>query len=75
MVQNGNGLDCLRNFLWDFWIYVPSSSQNIQATEFDFFQYHAGTDSSGNPRRRGKYGAIGGTSDTLIRLAGAVNRS
>jgi hypothetical protein len=46
----GNGLDSLRNYLWDFWFYIPSSSQNIQATEFDFFQYHAGKDASGDPQ-------------------------
>jgi len=28
------------NFLWDFWFYIPSSTQNhtVQATEFDLFQ-------------------------------------
>lgn len=46
----GHSLNTYRNYLWDFWFYLPSSSQNIQATEFDFFQYYAGTDSSGDPQ-------------------------
>jgi hypothetical protein len=43
----GPGLDHDRNYLWDFWFYIPSDSTHIQATEFDFFQYHAGKDSTG----------------------------
>lgn len=46
----GNSLNAYRNYLWDFWIYLPSSSQNIQATEYDFFQYYAGVDSNNNPQ-------------------------
>jgi hypothetical protein len=46
----GHSLNTYRNYLWDSWFYLPSSSQNIQATEFDFFQYYAGTDSSGDPQ-------------------------
>jgi hypothetical protein len=46
----GNQFDANRNFLWDFWFYIPSDSVNIQATEFDFFQYHKGQDSNHAPQ-------------------------